>query len=295
MKVLDGALFLIGIISLARFTIPLISSSLPLFGRRLQPQEYAVWGGLLFMSSTLHQILPLFARNILPTSNEVLANDPRRPVIYFRSFEKELSKTGCSGILLPYLDKLRAQKGVYAFSTTPGNTFYGGRMHLRSVLGTSRSRFDEQMVFAHALSAIGPYVALGRPTESFRDMDLGAAKKYVSNDEWQGAVIDWLRKCAAVVMEAADSASLGWEIEQVVRWVPPTRVLVICPHTEDEYQAFVRAHEHRFPRRFPRLKPENRLLIFNNNWFPRELENINLNVTETLQPFFEQLRTGFAA
>jgi hypothetical protein len=292
---LDTVFVLVGFIALARFSVPLIWSNFPIFGSKLRPTEYMAWAGLLFVDTTLMRALPLFAQNLLPTADELLANDCRKPVVYFRSFEKELSKTGASGIMLPYLLKMRSPKAAtYAFSTSPGNTFYGGRMRARGILNTRRSRFDEQMVFADALSAIGPYVALGRPIENFRDMDLGAAKKYVSNDEWKDAVVSWLKNCAAIVLEAGDSASLGWEIEQIVRLIPPTAVLIICPIKEEDYQAFVRAHEHLFPRGLPEFNPKSRLLIFNNNWWSNQLENVNLNATETLQPFFEQVRTGIA-
>jgi hypothetical protein len=293
-RLLSVASFLTTMISAARLTFPLIFHNLSIFGRKLSPLEYAVWGSILLISSTLLKVLPAFVRNVVPTADEILASDSRRPVLYFRSFEKELSKTAMRDIFSHSLDKFRSPSSVYLFSTSPGNISYGGRRFARSMLRSNRSGFDEQMAFADALSAVGPYIALGRASETFRDMDLGAAKKYVSNAEWQNEVIHWLSNCAAVVLEAADSASLRWEIAQVVRLIVPTKVLLICPYRDDDYQSFLRANGHLFPRRLPDIRPESRLFIFNNNWWSHELENVNLNVTETLEPFFEQLRTGIA-
>ena len=73
-------------------------------------------------------------------------------------------------------------------------------------------------------------------------------------------MVDWLNKCIAVVVEAADSASLGWEIEQIIKMVPPTCVLIICPHTDSEYQSFSDAYKNLFPKRLPDFRPRETLI-----------------------------------
>jgi hypothetical protein len=169
---------------------------------------------------------------------------------------------------------------------------FSDRTRRGRAIGSARTPFDEQMVFAQAFERIGPYIAIGRPSEGYRDMDLGAAKKYVADDEWQDVVRHWLKECAAVVLEAGHSAGLGWEIDQVVLLVPPRRVIVMCPYTDDEYQAFVQAHSRRFPLGLPMTRPASRLLVFNSSWCARELENVNRNASETLAPFFAQVGTN---
>ena len=57
-------------------------------------------------------------------------------------------------------------------------TFYPNIKKMRNILGTSMARMDEQFVFARALSNIGPYVALGRPTENCQNMDLLKSAEY---------------------------------------------------------------------------------------------------------------------
>ena len=210
----------------------------------------------------------------MPSADELLSQDRRKPVVYFRSFEKELKKGRFRGVTLSQFVNIDVD-GFYMFSKNPKpgdpltpNPFF----KRRSAFGASRSVVDEQMLFAPAFDGIGPYIALGRPTENCRNVDLGAAKKYVSNEQWRDAVIFWLNNCAAVVVEAADSASLGWEIEQITHCMPPTTLLIICPHTEKEYQAFVNAFERFFPRGLPAKRPKSRLLTFDKIWLPKELK-----------------------
>ncbi len=242
----------------------------------------------------------MFVKKIVATADEILALDHRKPVIYFRSFEKELAKSGLQQHAFRFLFKAFLSDdadGIYLHATASPHppsvgamTFYANIRKMRYILGISKARVDEQLVFAIALSNMGPYVALGRPTENCRNMDLGAAKKFVSNEEWKDSVIDWLNQCIAVVVEAADSSSLGWEIEQTIRIVPPTSVLIICPHTDFDYQFFSEAYSHLFPKELPKKRPRSRLLTFNENWLPTELTNVDKELTGSLQPFFQQVQ-----
>lgn len=294
-----------GVISLARVCGPLISHKLPFVGAKLTPDESIVYLLLLAGSETVLRIGSAFVKKLVATADEILAIDHRKPVIYFRSFEKELVKSGFSqnGFRFLYRASFGDDAvGIYlrasAFSHPPSCgaiTFNANNRKMRYILGISKARVDEQSMFAIALSNIGPYVALGRPTENCRNMDLGAAKKFVSNEAWKDSVIDWLNRCIAVVVEAADSSSLGWEIEQTIRIVPPTSVLIICPHTDSDYQSFSEAYRHLFPKELPKERPRSRLLTFNENWLPRELTNIDKELTHSLQPFFKQVqqKSGF--
>ena len=289
-----------GLISLTRFCGPLISHRLPFVGSKLTPDESIAYLLLLAVSVSALQIARIFVKELVATADEILAVDHRKPVIYFRSFEKELAKSGFQqhGFRFLYSALLSdSRDGIYlrasALPRPPSlgaMTFYRNNRRMREVLGISRARVDEQAAFAIALSNIGPYVALGRPTENCRNMDLGAAKKFVSNEEWKDSVIDWLNKCTAVVVEAADSSSLGWEIEQAIRVVPPTSVLIICPHNDSDYQSFSKAYSLLFPKELPKARPRSRLLTFDENWLPRELTNVDRELTKSLQPFFKQVQ-----
>jgi hypothetical protein len=214
---LDRGCTLVAIIAILRLTAPLLS-----IGGKIAPTGYFSWIGVLFVAAVLVKVLPAMIGSVLPSMDEVLASDPRKPILYLRSFEREQSKTKLRGALLPYLQKDPFEghymssgtgENKYMSSAMRGDSFFGGRLNARGILRDDRRAFDEQLVFARAFGAIGPYIALGRPSENYQDMDLGAAKKYVSNDEWQAEVERWLNKSAAVVIESADSAGLGWEIQ----------------------------------------------------------------------------------
>jgi hypothetical protein len=222
------------------------------------------------------------------TADDLLARDHRAPVLYLRSFSAEQKRATFASIL-EHAKKIRTPEGRYLFSLVPGRTYYGSRSAKRSVFGSTRSMFDEQMIFADVFNKVGPYIAIGRPTEIFRDMDLGAAKEYVSDEEWQDVILHWLCRSAVIVLETGGSEGLIWEISRVVEHVDPLKVVLILPMDDEKYDHFRVATTHVFPVALPQRKPPSRLLILNADWKPIELTNVNLCLGQTLQPFFQRL------
>jgi hypothetical protein len=297
---LDRGCMLVSLIAILRLTAPLLH-----IGSNIALPTYYIWIATLFLATVSIKVLPALIGSVLPSADEVLASDPRKPVLYLRSFEKERSKTGLRGALLPYFQRdpfeghymsSGAAGNKYTAPLTHGDSFFGGRVSARGILRADRRANDEQLIFAHAFGAIGPYIALGRPGETYQDMDLGAAKRYVADHEWQAEVERWLKHSAAVVIESANSMALGWEIERVVELVPPTAVLIICPFRDGDYDAFVQRHGRRFPHGVPRDRPRSRLLTFAHDWQPVALQSVESDVRQTLEPFFAQvLATSHAA
>lgn len=275
--------------AVCRFALPLVSARFGALSNKPDVEGTALWFGIASFAGIAIRILPLFIVHAVPSADELLRLDHRRPVLYLRSFDRELKKVRLFMWTPGAINLLQNRGGFYLGTRAAGDAVTSERARLARVIGSRRSPLDEQMVFADAFRQVGPYIALGRPHEGFRDMDLGAAKKYVADTEWQGVVREWLIQCAAVVVEAGDSAGLGWEIEQVVKLVPPSHVLVVCPYTVEDYAAFVQVHSHWFPVGLPRTRPTSRLLVFGPGWQPRTLRNINFNASETLAPFFAQL------
>jgi hypothetical protein len=286
LRALDRMLTLVGSVALARFVVPHLWSHAPLVGSTPGVGQALFWYGLLAVAGWVAHLLPLAARQMRETADELLARDTRRPILYLRSFEMETGRAGVVGMIGQYRKLARGGRD--------GSYLFAGRSHAtriaeRTALNVQRSIIDEQMVFAHAFSRFGPYIAIGKPSESFKDMDLGAAKKYVENHEWQQAVSEWLRTCAAVVIEAADSEGLRWELAQVVAILPPHRVLVICPHTGPEYARFFWSCASLFPHSLPEKRPPSRLLGFDGTWHPVEIENVRCDVVDSLRPFFQNI------
>ena len=65
---------------------------------------------------------------------------------------------------------------------------------------------------AEILAHVGPVVAIGKPGEPLPE--LGAARLYVADDQWQAKVIELMGKAALVVIRLGASPGLLWEIEQ---------------------------------------------------------------------------------
>ncbi|MGH7158424.1 MAG: hypothetical protein ACREGD_05180 [Candidatus Saccharimonadales bacterium] len=290
----------LSLISLARIGLPFLSSATDIFIPKAKGSEFIFWFVLLALGSSIQTFGTSIRRSrgddlvskvrskfVGAGADDILAKDPRPPILYLRSFNKELEKATYKGRFSQWRN-LQSPDGAYLFSVKPGRTLYGARSFRRSLFGSKRSMFDEQMVFADVLNRIGPYIAIGRPTETFENMDLGAAKKFVSDDKWQDAVIQWLSRCAAVVLEAGDSDGLSWEMRRIVERVEPTRLLMILPSKEEDYEAFRRRAAGIFPLPLPDKKAASRLLTFDGEWRPVELQNVNLTLADTLEPFFEQ-------
>ena len=223
------------------------------------------------------------------SAHELTATDPRPPILYLRSFNKELLSATTRG-RFSYITKF-FNRSLYMYTDSSKLDFSLTKKHLRTdFLNTNRSMFDEQLIFATFFSRIGPYIAIGRPGETFGNMDLGAAKMYVSDDEWQSTVFNLLERCAAIVLEAGDSEGLLWEIEQVTTSVPPRKLLIILPVSDLEYQAFRSFSAHLFPKPLPKGMVGSRLLVFGDDWTPIELENIDFSVASALAPFCQRNR-----
>jgi len=292
-----------------RITLPFVGSVVGMNVPKVMGSAFLAWWMVLFFGYTCYKLgeLHLFStRNdiesrripkalptMFPSAEDVLANDSRPPILYLRSFNKELAKAQSFYYTSMRLRSLLSRKsgtaaGNYLFSSRRGKVFVGKRSILRALVVSQRSMFDEQMLFADVFSKVGPYIAIGRPNQNFRNLDLGAAKKYVPDEEWQEVVGQWIRASAAVVLEAGDTDGLSWEMDQIVKQVDPLKLLIIMPFEDDEYDAFRMRYKAIFPKALPQQRPTSRLVIFDRDWQPRELPNIHLTVGLTLQPFFEQ-------
>jgi hypothetical protein len=307
-KVITAAFPLVGIAlfygSIGRIGLPYLSPMLDISISKAQNGEFILWYVLLALGSSIYTFGTLHRRilgidmvsklrsKVLGfrafenlSADEILARDPRPPILYLRSFNRELDKATVKGRLQHWRNLMSGE--AYLFSLFPGKIFYGSRS-LTHALGSWRSPFDEQMIFADVFSRLGPYIAIGRPSEYFENMNIGAMKKYVGDDEWQHVILQWLSKCAAVVLEAGDSDGLSWEMEQMVKLTQPTKVLIILPFQDKDYDDFRHYTARIFPRPLRDIKASSRLLMFSSDWCPIQLTNFDYTLADTLEPFFEQ-------
>jgi hypothetical protein len=208
----------------------------PVIGMKALPPSIVTWAFACYVLSAWLQILKKstgeYARvapakhqgqtMIGPSAQQLLAADRRPPILYLRSFEGERSKSTAIG-RFGYIQG--GGRGFYLLARRPTSSRDVSTILRKSLfrefrmkfLDSNRSNFDEQMIFAEYFSELGPYVAIGRPGEAFESMDLGAAKFYVSDQEWATKVSELIDRAGAIVIEAAESDGLGWELQEVVR------------------------------------------------------------------------------
>ena len=81
----------------------------------------------------------------------------------------------------------------------------------------------------NALKKYGPVIAIGRPGELLPS--LGAARFYVTDDQWQQKVADVANVSELVVWTTGTSEGLRWELSHLLEWVPTARLILFAhPH-----------------------------------------------------------------
>lgn len=277
----------------------------PLFGfSALQPKVVA----LIFCGLVIHSWLEIlknglgvfdtfdttshWLRDVVDLSaSELLSRDSRHPIIYLRSFEAERIKATTIG-RLGYIQNTKG--GFYLLARREKDLMLSIRVGLvreykMKLLGSSRSMHDEQALFNEYFSSIGPYIAVGRPGESLMSMDVGSAKVFISDDDWRSKVQQLIEAAVVIVIEAADSKGLAWEISEVVRRVQPERVLLVLPRNDADHREFCIFAANIFPHPIPEELPPTRLIMFNPGWFPVALEDYTMILEDALNPFIKRL------
>jgi TM2 domain-containing membrane protein YozV len=142
------------------------------------------------------------------SAEEVLAADPRPPVLYLRSFGVD--------------DQLAlAARGRWAWLAR--------RFTYTAAVGP-----EQELAFI--LEQVGPVVAIGKPGE--RLPELGAARRYVGDDEWRGVVAGFMADASLVVIRAGETANVWWETEQALTRCPPERVILVALGSPTSLAAF---------------------------------------------------------
>jgi nitrate reductase NapE component len=86
-------------------------------------------------------------------------------------------------------------------------------------------RYEENL--SRALGQLGPVIAVGRPGDSLGFA--GAARFYVSQDNWQAAIRYLMGHTAAVVLIVGRTEGLWWEIDTALECVSRERLLFLFP------------------------------------------------------------------
>ena len=147
-----------------------------------------------------------------PSANKVLAEDPRAPVLYLRSFE----------------DDSRVARRIEVSGFALGN---------------------EESVIAEIFNTVGPLIAIGKPGEVIPYA--GAARKYVGQGDWQACVRDLMLEARLVILRAGNTKGLWWEIAESAKHVRPEKLIFLIPLKRPGYEEFRRKAESYLPCRLP--------------------------------------------
>lgn len=144
-------------------------------------------------------------------ADRVLATDPRRAILYLRSFKQDIERAP---------DDLEAPTGTFRREDRtylPG--FWINRRH---------TTFEEWL--CKSLGKIGPVVAIGKPGE--RLPPLGAARKYVPDLQWQPEVLRLFEVTRFTCLVLGSSPGLDWELQALRAKGPPHKLMLVLPQRQ---------------------------------------------------------------
>ncbi len=176
--------------------------------------------------------------------NRMLASrKPRPPIIYLRAFASDA--LGLSDVK---------------------NAFVG-----KTVAGTMAYWKDAGHMVTDFLRVIAPTKELSSPDNAWRLKPWAPTRPEsvaVANENWQREILDWLPNAPLVVIQLDDSIGLVWEVRHVIRLVAPTKVILVLPPSQSEYDEMRNHLNNLFPKGLPVQLPPSRLATFNSAWQP---------------------------
>lgn len=149
------------------------------------------------------------------SAEEALKRDDRSPVVYIRSFKDD---------------------PVIVAATSRAGKWY------RHIQWTAAVSIEQELAFI--MNRVGPVVAIGKPGEPLPE--LGAARLYVGDDEWQNKITEMMKQARLVVVRGGTTANLWWEIEEATRVLPLRKLLIVSLGNAEETRDFDLAIEQRF-------------------------------------------------
>lgn len=202
----------------------------------LFPKLVDVWGGFTVMPFAVGAVCwtLLYQRGkrcAALSAEEVLGRDSRPPVIYLRSFKDDRSDT---------------------VKTSKDNFPLWRILHPVKLWASALNMFDtrtEEEILSEALQQVGPVVGIGRPGEKLPQ--LGAARVYVSDDNWKQTVHGFLDHAGLAVLRLGKTPGFFWEVEQSATRMDPTRLILLVPLSRRKYEEFCERAAGCFPKGLP--------------------------------------------
>jgi hypothetical protein len=146
---------------------------------------------------------------------DAMQRDPRAPVVFLRPFRVDERTT----------------------QDAPQGDREGGE---RATMHSFKSSHENSI--SRALSKLGPFVAIGRPGERLAPSG-GAARAYLSHQDWKPVVESLVRRAVAVVLQPEPSEGTLWEVNLVAGTVDRRRVLLLVPNSRLRPLGFIRVSQ----------------------------------------------------
>lgn len=172
---------------------------------------------------------------------QALRADRRSPVLYLRSFESDA------------LDHFEARSGLSTSATTKEVDLV--------------SRFER----------IGPVLAIGRPGENLAQ--LGSARLYVADDDWQTIARRLMASARFVVIRAGNTPGIRWELARALSELPPEKIILWFSSNKDAAYAALRDVAREVLKvELPEARPKS-LMTFDADWQlrPTKLETVSMD------------------
>jgi hypothetical protein len=131
---------------------------------------------------------------------------------------------------------------------------------------------SKEQGFRDAFAPFGDFVAFGRPGEKLQPV--GASRLYLK-DDWKKEVTRHMVRARLVVVRPGSSPSIRWEVSQVLKMVPPERILFYLrfrgwgKRPTRDYEAFRRCVRVHLGAELPERLGEARYLVFDASGRPR--------------------------
>ena len=176
-----------------------------------------------------------------------LAEDERAPIVYLRPFEADGAEIA---------------------------TRWSSRQRISPFAGV-RKTYEQRL--ARTLREIGPFVAIGDPTE--RLPQLGAARLYAADEEWQREIDELTGRASVILLHAGESRGLAWEVRHVLALEVPERLILSLPlhakrkqpSRQARYDGFRQLFGDAFRRPLPKSIGQSQFVYFEPDWTPRLL------------------------
>jgi hypothetical protein len=142
-------------------------------------------------------IMRFFWRLVVADARRLLEDPGYRPIVFLRSFSDDAA------------------------------TVTSKRLFDR--LAWRRRRLEE--IAVSALAPLGAAIAIGKPGE--RLPKLGAVRAYYPDEEWQAAVLEWMRRAQLIVLVGGASHWTLWELRQVMDLGNHGKLVLVLPPDPD--------------------------------------------------------------